>query len=49
MGQRSAQEVVRAWLNSPGHYANIMSNSSYIGVGDTSGDGGAPYWTMQLS
>jgi len=49
MGQNSASEVVRAWLNSPGHYANIMSNSSYIGVGDTSGDGGAPYWTMQLS
>ena len=49
MGQRSAQEVVRAWLNSPGHYANIMSNSRYIGVGDTTGDGGAPYWTMQLS
>ena len=49
MGQRSAQEVVRAWLNSPGHYANIMSDSSYIGVGDTTSDGGAPYWTMQLS
>ncbi|MEY3369738.1 MAG: hypothetical protein RLZZ361_408 [Cyanobacteriota bacterium] len=49
MGQNSASEVVRAWLNSPGHYANIMSSSKYIGVGDTTSKGGTPYWTMQLS
>lgn len=49
MGQRSAEDVVRAWLNSPGHYANIMSNSRFIGVGDTSATGRGNFWTMQLS
>jgi uncharacterized protein YkwD len=49
MGQRSAEDVVRAWLNSPGHYANIMSNSRFIGVGDTTATGQGNYWTMQLS
>jgi uncharacterized protein YkwD len=49
MGQRSPEEVVRAWLNSPGHYANIMSNSKYIGVGDTSNNSGRIFWTMQTA
>lgn len=34
MGQRSASEVVRGWLNSPGHRRNIMYCSyTHIGVG----------------
>lgn len=33
-GQRSAEEVVTAWMNSPGHRANILSNDfTHIGVG----------------
>jgi uncharacterized protein YkwD len=33
-GQRTPSEVVNAWMNSPGHRANIMSaNFSKIGVG----------------
>lgn len=33
-GQRSPQEVVTAWMNSPGHRANIMNtNFTKIGVG----------------
>ena len=33
-GQRSPEEVVKAWLNSPGHRANILSrNFTRIGVG----------------
>ncbi|MDP4172143.1 MAG: CAP domain-containing protein [Bacillota bacterium] len=34
MGQRTPQEVVNAWMNSPGHRANILSKSfTNIGVG----------------
>lgn len=33
-GQRSPQEVVQAWMNSPGHRANIMNSAfTHIGVG----------------
>lgn len=33
-GQRSSEEVVRDWMNSPGHKANIMNkNYTLIGVG----------------
>ena len=33
-GQRSPEEVVNAWMNSPGHRANIMNGSfTHIGVG----------------
>lgn len=46
MGQRSAQEVVNAWMNSSGHRANIMSTSfTHIGVGYVE-DG--HYWTQMF-
>ena len=33
-GQRTPQEVMNAWMNSPGHRANILSkNVTHIGVG----------------
>ncbi|MDB4868381.1 MAG: hypothetical protein JWR03_2714, partial [Cohnella sp.] len=39
MGQRSPQEVMTAWMNSPGHRANILSNNySTIGVAYYSGE-----------
>ena len=34
-GQKSASEVVNAWMNSPGHRANIL-NSSYSRIGSAS-------------
>ncbi|SEG94056.1 Uncharacterized conserved protein YkwD, contains CAP (CSP/antigen 5/PR1) domain [Nonomuraea solani] len=45
-GQPSAASVVRAWLNSPGHRANIM-NCSYtrIGVGHAAK---GPTWTQDF-
>lgn len=45
-GQRTPQEVVKAWMNSSGHRANIL-NSSYtqIGVGYVA-DGN--YWTQMF-
>lgn len=46
MGQRTATEVVNAWMNSSGHRANILSqNYGKIGVGYATKNG-TPYWTQ---
>lgn len=46
MGQRSAEEVVNAWMNSEGHRKNILSpNFTHIGVGHT---GTGNYWTQMF-
>ena len=43
-GQKSASEVVNAWMNSPGHRANIL-NSSYSRIGSASVNiDGTLYW-----
>ncbi|MEU6961887.1 sigma-70 family RNA polymerase sigma factor [Streptomyces chrestomyceticus] len=45
-GQRSADEVMKSWMNSPGHRANILNcDFKEIGIGthDTSG---GPTWTQ---
>ncbi|TQR12299.1 CAP domain-containing protein [Psychrobacillus soli] len=46
MGQRSATEVMDAWMKSPGHKANIM-NPSYTHIGVGLSDSGF-YWTQQF-
>jgi uncharacterized protein YkwD len=50
MGQRSAAEVVRGWMNSAGHRRNIM-NCSYtlIGVGAAKDAQGQIYWTQDFA
>lgn len=48
-GQQSAEEVVTAWKNSPGHYKNMMGDFTHIGVGDTKERDGSVYWTQQFS
>jgi len=46
MGQRTPEEVVKAWMNSEGHRKNILSpNYSYIGVGYVA-EGN--YWTQEF-
>lgn len=46
-GQKSAQEVVTAWMNSAGHRANILSpNFTQIGVGHYQSASGTQYWTQ---
>ena len=47
-GQRSAESVMQAWMNSSGHRANIL-NAAYtqIGVGYCAGQGG-PYWVQMF-
>lgn len=45
-GQKSAFEVVNAWMNSPGHRANIL-NSSYSRIGSASVNiDGTLYWAQ---
>ena len=45
-GQRSPQEVVNGWMNSPGHRANILNGSfGKIGIGVYQ-SGGVIYWSQ---
>ncbi|MGR4880158.1 CAP domain-containing protein [Streptomyces sp. LARHCF249] len=47
-GQADADAVMNAWMNSPGHKANIL-NCAFreIGIGVHKGDGG-PWWTQNF-
>ena len=46
MGQRTPSEVVTAWMNSPGHRANILNSSfTRIGIGYVSAGN---YWTQMF-
>ncbi len=46
MGQRSPEEVMNSWMNSPGHRANILNgNFSCIGVGCCNSNGRL-YWVQ---
>lgn len=48
-GQRTPQEVVKAWMESPGHRANILkSGYTHIGVGHASGGSYGHYWTQMF-
>ena len=49
MGQRTPQQVMNAWMNSPGHRANILSPSyTQIGVGFAKNKNGVCYWTQEF-
>jgi len=49
MGQPTAASVMSAWMNSPGHRANILSkNFTEIGVGIARDKSGTIYWTQQF-
>jgi uncharacterized YkwD family protein/spore coat assembly protein SafA len=49
MGQPTAEQVMNAWMNSPGHRSNILSRSfSEIGVGFVNGGSGRTYWTQMF-
>ncbi|MDN4607639.1 CAP domain-containing protein [Sporosarcina highlanderae] len=46
MGQRSAEEVVKAWMESPGHRQNILTPEfTHIGIGFVQNGN---YWTQQF-
>ncbi|AKA61530.1 secreted LysM/SCP-PR1 domain protein [Bacillus phage Stahl] len=48
-GQKTPEEVMKSWMNSPGHKANIL-NAGYtqIGVGYVTGGSYGSYWTQQF-
>jgi uncharacterized YkwD family protein/spore coat assembly protein SafA len=48
-GQRTPQEVMNGWMNSPGHRSNIL-NPTYnqIGVGVAKASNGTFYWTQMF-
>ncbi|MCM3926410.1 CAP domain-containing protein, partial [Frankia sp. AiPs1] len=49
-GQRSAGEVVRDWMDSPEHRANILTCSlTRIGVGLATGGSYGYYWTQDIA
>lgn len=50
LGQRTTDEAVNAWLNSPPHRANIL-NPAFTSIGTASavGPDGRIYWTMDLA
>lgn len=46
-GQRSAAEVVRGWMDSPGHRASILKpDFTHIGIGFRGGGEAGTYWTQ---
>ncbi|MFF9898082.1 CAP domain-containing protein [Streptomyces longispororuber] len=46
-GQRSPAEVVRGWMDSPGHRANILKPAfTHLGVGFAGGGRAGTYWTQ---
>lgn len=48
-GQKTPQEVVKTWMSSPGHRANILSSSfTEIGVGVAKKSNGVLYWTQMF-
>ena len=49
LGHETAQDVLAAWINAPGHHANLI-NPIYTsaGVGLSWDDDGIPYWTIIL-
>lgn len=48
-GQKTPEEVVQGWMNSPGHRANILNaNFTTIGVGYVSGGSYGSYWTQEF-
>lgn len=49
MGQRTPEEVMSGWMNSPGHRANILSPSfTELGVGLAKDSQGRCYWTQMF-
>lgn len=50
-GQRSVEQVMNGWINSPGHYANLTStNVTHVGLGfiQSSGSPYGTYWVQNF-
>jgi len=50
MGQTTPAEVVRAWMDSPGHRENILKEEfSHIGIGVAMDNNGKLYWAQNFT
>lgn len=47
-GQDSPAEVMRSWMSSPRHKANILGDFTQIGAAVVKGEDGTPYWCVDL-
>jgi uncharacterized protein YkwD len=46
-GQKTIQDAFKAWMNSPGHRANIeQTRATHTGLGMARNTGGTTYWTQ---
>lgn len=49
MGQETTEEVLRSWMRSPGHRANILHGTyRRIGVAASRAPGGVMFWCQQF-
>jgi uncharacterized protein YkwD len=48
-GQRTAHDVVTAWINSTGHRPQMLGSYSYVGVGVAAAADGTLYWTLVVA
>ncbi len=47
-GQKTPEEVVRAWMNSPSHHHILMGAYQEAGVGYRTGPNMGHYWTVEV-
>jgi uncharacterized protein YkwD len=48
-GFTTVQSVFDAWMNSPGHRANILGPYVHFGAGAATGANGVIYWTTEFA
>ncbi|MEG2380263.1 MAG: stalk domain-containing protein, partial [Oscillospiraceae bacterium] len=49
MGTETAKDIVKEWMNSEGHKANILNpDYTHLGVGVSRGDNGYLFWTQNF-
>lgn len=50
VGARSVDELLRLWMSSPGHCANLMHrDAQMMGLACATGRDGRPYWALELA
>ena len=47
-GQKSVERVMTAWMNSPGHRANILAAFTEMGAAQAEGDNGDHFWCVNF-
>ena len=47
-GQKSVEKVLEAWMNSPGHKANILGDFTQMGAAKAVDEEGEPYWCVEF-